>query len=753
MGIENPPICRRIVALASVAAIVAIRIASLSPSLAADDPALEQYLSRLGLTELRLTYFEQLLEREAVPAKRAELARTLANSFAEDLAASSDEPERFVRLKARAEKLLAEFPAARTPMVRAALLQADYQQAEALVIRWMENPADRKLLPEAAQTLAPIQQQLRELHAELAKADEAAAEAIDRITNETARQAAESQLKRQRTVAIQADYFAGWSAYYLGVARFQAASAEPGIGAAKRASAGGGQTEFTTAKEHFCRVLEISDEKNYSAVEADTLGLDSIWRARTVIGLGLAELGLRHIAAADHVFAWLAQGSVPPAIRDQAAYWQLQGLLNVAAFDEADKFAARQIAALSGSPSPGRSSLCVAAVHGGAARGVSGAKLVELGIRGLARMRQFDTVDKLIEKHKLDDRSNEAFTLAWLRGRRQYLAAEKDKAADGFKTAATTLAAALALPDARREALEAAQARYYLAWARFRLDELDTAARLFQEASIGLAYAAPEVAAQAAWMHCTCLLQIAAKDKRQVSSATAALESFRRDYPASEEAQQVDILVARLRQNQLPPQDAIRELAAIKPSDPGYISAQYEISQLQYQLWNKARANAVNARPLAAELLKTVDHFLALADQDREAPRRLKSALLAIDVLLSGAEPTWDRARDLLTSVAKAAAAQDLKSAAALEFQYRRLQLADHSGDAATAIAAAEEIVRHGAGTVYELPALAIAARAADEAVKAAAPAERPNKFAAAEALYTRLVSFQHSGIRSLEFT
>ena len=62
---------------------------------------------------------------------------------------------------------------------------------------------------------------------------------------------------------------------------------------------------------------------------------------------------------------------------------------------------------------------------------------------------------------------------------------------------------------------EAGQARYYLAWARYRLDEVDAAGRLFHEAATALRTAAPDVAVQAAWMHASCLVQQAAKDKRQ----------------------------------------------------------------------------------------------------------------------------------------------------------------------------------------------------------------------------------------------
>src|SRR6478735_3742526 len=105
---------------------------------AAEDPALEQYLTRLGLTDLRLTYLERLLTDESIPNKKMHLAGKLADAYAEELTAVAEQPEQFAKIKIRAEKLLAEFPAVRSPAEQAALLQADYQRSEALVIRWME---------------------------------------------------------------------------------------------------------------------------------------------------------------------------------------------------------------------------------------------------------------------------------------------------------------------------------------------------------------------------------------------------------------------------------------------------------------------------------------------------------------------------------------------------------------------------------------------------------------------------------------
>src|SRR5690242_17470887 len=71
-----------------------------------ENHTLDQFLSRLGLTDLRLTHMVRMLAHESAPEKRAAIARQLADAYAEELVASADEEERFIKLKSRAEKLL-----------------------------------------------------------------------------------------------------------------------------------------------------------------------------------------------------------------------------------------------------------------------------------------------------------------------------------------------------------------------------------------------------------------------------------------------------------------------------------------------------------------------------------------------------------------------------------------------------------------------------------------------------------------------
>jgi hypothetical protein len=694
------------------------------------DQALDELLSRLNLGDLRLHHMERMLEREPQGEKRLPAAKRLADAYAEHLIAAADDAERFAKIQAKIETLLADVPEARTPSVEVVLLQADYQRAEALMIRWLDAPADRGPLIDASEILGRIAPLLSSHQKELNAAADKAAEALEELKSEPARAAAEQQIARQQAIASRSGYFAAWSNYYLGVAKQNVAAAQP---------------EFTAAKEQFCVVLDVTDDKNYEPVEVDGLGLESVWRSRAVIGLGLAELGLNRPAAAAKVFAWLDHASSPPLLRDQAAYWQVQGMLNVGLNAEAGQLVETQVEGFTGSPSPGKNSLCIAAIRAGSSLNAEKKderqKLVEQGIRGLARMRQFETLDKLIEKHNLAALADSSsFYLTWLRGRQQFLAAEKTKADSDFQAAGKTLTAALAHPQAQRDLTDAGQARYYLGWSQYRLNDLQTAARSFQEAATALKTSLADLAVQASWMQCTCLMQLAQKDKKFVTPAIAALQNLKQDFPSSEQAGRAELLITRLRQSHSSPEEAIRELAKVPASDANYVSAQYEICQLQYQLWAKVKADPKKAAPLAAEVIKSAESFLAGASKEGDAERRLKAALLAVDVLSADAAANQPRIASLLQGAAEASENVAASNPAAAEYHYRRLQLAQKSGDQATANAAAQWIAANGSGSPYELPALVITARAADAAADSATGSDRAVRQQEAARIYARLV-------------
>src|SRR5204863_9895175 len=215
--------------------------------------------------------------------------------------------------------------------------------------------------------------------------------------------------------------------------------------------------------------------------------------------------------------------------------------LNTPNLSAAVELAQKKVETLASPPTPGKNSLCIAAIRAGTAvdptsADAEGAKrLIDAGIRGLARLRQFETLSQLVGKYKLEEWQGKSgsFYLAWLKGRTQFFAAEKSKAATYYQAAAAALAAALEMPEAARDLFAAAQCRYHLAWCKFRLDELELVARLFRDAAPVLVEGERELAVQAAWMEFASFQKLAEvkKDKKFAASAVAALQALKRDFP------------------------------------------------------------------------------------------------------------------------------------------------------------------------------------------------------------------------------
>ncbi|MCU0878284.1 MAG: hypothetical protein MUF06_10915 [Pirellulaceae bacterium] len=700
---------------------------------------LEQYLSRLGLADLRLHALERELAGQRGSERAADnpaLARKLADAYAESMLEAADDPPRFAELQERVQKLLAERPEASTPAVQVVLLQAEYQRGEALVIRWLEEPTDTAPLAEARPIFERAGPQLVARHRELSAQSEAALTRLEEAKSEADRTAAEQEATRLAVAAARAAYFAGWSNYYAGVARQDPAAAK---------------AEFTLAQEMFQLVLDLPGA-DYAALEADELGLESPWRARAVIGLGLAEIGLTRLTEAALCFTWLEHPAVPAAIREQASYWHVQGLLNVGQFAAAADLVDAQVSTLGSNPPASKTTLGAALIRGGIALAADDAatreRLVESGIRLLARLRQFEVLGQLDAKFKLAEIAGPGnFYLTWLRGRQQFLAAEKTKAAADYTAAADVLQKALASPEARAELADAAQARYYWAWCQYRLGNLPEAAAAFGETVTTLQGSIPNLAVQAAWMQCVALQQLAAADKQKVGAAMTAMQRLIADFPASEQARQAEQALAKLRQASQTPEETIASLAKVGPMDSNYVASLYEICQLRYQIWSRAKADASKSAPLAAELVAAVDRYLAASTREASDERTLRAVLIAAEVLLADKNPDAARVERLLRRVEPLAASLAPSHPAAAEYHYRVLQVAQRAGDSPRVAEAAQWIVEHGAGTPYEMPALVIAAREADRQVAAASKSSSTpgsessrEQIAAARGIYARLV-------------
>jgi tetratricopeptide (TPR) repeat protein len=345
----------------------------------------------------------------------------------------------------------------------------------------------------------------------------------------------------------------------------------------------------------------------------------------------------------------------------------------------------------------------------------------------------------LLAKYRAEPTRADGFYALWGKGRLVFAEAEKSKQPADFQRASQWFQQALDLPEAKDDPVTAAQCRYSLAWCQYRVEQYDAAVRLFRQAASELKTLGDDTAVQAAWMVFTCYQQqyAASKDARHQKQALEALTSLKRDFPGSEQAQRADLMLARLSAKGDAPEVAVKTLAAVTADSPNYLTARYELCSVRHQLWSKARSEAKQA--LAGEVRKDVDIYLAAAPES-EGVRRIRAALLAVEVLLAEAPPKWEDAAQYLTRVQTVGAKLTDDDSIAAEYHYRRLQLAQHTGDETAVRNNAQWLTEHAAGTSYELPALVIVAKHIDQQLAEAADSQKNQRRQEAIAAYNRLV-------------
>lgn len=671
------------------------------PALAAppEELKLEQFLNRLGLTDLQVLQLERMVEQETQnEVQRRELARRLADLYATQLMAAADDADRYDRIMAKIDTLTARVPEAKTAALGVILLQADYNRAEKLVAKWIADPKETQARQEAGQILRRITPELTTRRGELKKQVDSLIAALDELeTADREFELKEQQLGRLQAVAGRASYFAAWSNYYSGLLQDV-----------------GGKTQLNTAREIFRDVLGIDTE--YDKVEADWLALESIWRSRSLIGLGLTEAALGNLTGSAACFDLLQHASVSPEIQDQAPYWRLRGLLNAGQLDQALAYAGSQIKNFNGRATQGKVSLCVALVRAGYATSdptPTETSLGRLGVTGLAKLGQQKALGQLVEQLSISLDEPEGFFLNWIKGRQLSEQARADKDPEKYQAAAEAMERALAADDARTNALQAANCRYELGWCYFQLEKYEAAGRAYEQAVIGLKAAKEASAADAAWMAFVSYNKLAESNRRFASLAIDVLRGLKNDFPTHRYAKKADYFIAKLQRSGGSTADAIRDLMAIKPNDPNYLSARYDLCVLLHQEWKE---NPSTAR--ADRLNEAVDQF---AGEAKDPRRRLRALLMSADVAASAKPPQWSKVEQRLNAAANSLEQVASSDALAAEYHYRRLQLASQRNNDTARRAEATWLVENAADSAYALPALVITARGLEQRLKSGA--------------------------------
>jgi tetratricopeptide (TPR) repeat protein len=685
------------------------------------------YLQRFGLTEYQILH----LERELYERGRAGVANKLADLYTNELVRLGDAEEaKGEDLENRLRKLLAAYPKAETEAIKVMLLQREFRKAESLANKWLDDPEQQQVREAALQGLGKVAGPLDDLRKKLKEEAE--------------------QNEKLKEVALRAAYFAGWANYYHGILK----------------DSGEGKEDLQVARASFKSFFGLEeDDRPSKDTTAESVNLENFNRARAALGVILCEAALNNAEAAGPWINLLRDPATNPQVRDSLRQLLVWALLRSAASDRAKAEAEREIADFAeGAASPGKVGMCYVLIKQGFDKdaGASGGRqpsesarreLGLLGLKGLIRMRQLDLAGRQIEKYQIAFDEKAGFLYHWVPAQRLFEKAAKTKTASDRQVALQALEKALASADAAQEPLLAAEGRRQLAWCHQQQGQLEKAvSELAQAAELLKQLRAPS-AAETAWQVCHLHLALAQKDARHKDAAIRSLEALKRDFPDFPKVAEADLHLGRLKFD-------VQALEAIPPQAPNYADARYELCRHAYDEWVQARRDPQHGPEAALLLKKRLDTFLPLVSPppskggpggvaDGKARQILNASLWGAELALVGKPADIKRAQALLQRADSLLAGLKPDDAAVQNHRYWRLRLAQAVKDEAGAREHAAWLMEHARDSVYEKPAVIVAAEQMHTRVEKSSGAERARLLEQGMRLYERLVEL--SGSASLK--
>ncbi|PQO46159.1 hypothetical protein [Blastopirellula marina] len=674
----------------------------------------DQYLSKLRLTDQRLILIQRYLLRPLPPNQRQELIETASRLYATQLMTYADDPVRSKHYLDQVKEFLEANPSADTPELQVMLLQADYNRGESAAAQWLNDPTEIESRKTAAEIFARIAPKLVEYHRTIQTRVDDKYIFIDRMPPGPDRDQLEADNEKLEGVVGRAAFFGAWSNYYLTVI---------GQNVEK-------ERLTLIAIDLFRDLLDLKQDAGegaapwYERADPQRLGLQQEWRARALIGLGMAETLDDDLPDARRCFQFLRNGPTPAEIADQSEYWYVRGLLNAGKTDEAAHFSKQIVQDIHGTSSPGKTSLCVLLANAGLREGESNATLYEMGIQGLiglAKLGHHSAAVQLMEKYEIDLEDSPGFYMLWLVGQQKFAEAEQTQSDADYRLAQDQLRQALASPEAEQDLHSSSECRYTLGWCCYRLGENIEAGQYFRDAVLGLKGTNPTKGAESAWMAFVSYQQIAKEEPRYGLRAIEVLEDLKRDFPDHSYAQKADYFIAKLQQSRGSMTSSIRQLQSIQPSDPNFWSARFDLCNLLRQKIDQAASDderqelARQLKDIADDLRTRLKPDSAPADHtSRVAGCLLTTADLARKKFLPEADfaKYVEQARTLLDKLP----AEDRTW---IDYHYQALLLARQQKQQGEVAQHAQWLLDNAKGTPYEQSALIIRALEIDRLVDA----------------------------------
>ena len=675
----------------SVVAILMVWWGSSCPLVAQGTPedAVEQYLAGLGLVDLQIRQLNEIIDR--TPKDRTDRVKRLVDLYIDELVVETDDDQRRARMLREIDMLLKKAPDARTPGLDVMLCVAEYLKAETNAERWFYDPKDEGALQAATKTLRSLiqrlQQHRRTLQVDLDQLDKA----MENIGPGKLLRKMDKEYDRKKTVSRKADYFLGFSYYYLGVT----------------SRVGQQEISYRKARDIFREFLLLEKGDKLGDFSYQDLGLNIGIFATAVMALGRCEIHLGDSAEGELCFAYF--DDVADARHLEAKVFHGVTLILAKQFTRA----VTDLEVVFSRKVLGQSQhvwLCLKMVEAGMAypKTAGAEKMVHAGLRELAGLGQADVVEALVKKYGINLGQLGGFYFSWIKGRMLLAEAEKKKTKGAYELAAQMLALALRDPAAKQDPAAENTVRNQLAFCKFYLQQYEEAARLFELAGVGLREANDQKGGDATWMAIASYQKLLKTKPRYIAKIISLLKEFKREYPQHPQAEKVDLLVSKIQRESLSRMDAVAKLENIAPGDKEYASARYDICLLLYEQWGRDRSKKDVAATLGKQLAAAVDTYLKVAG-NQASEERFKCCLWVVEVSLNAGSENLVAARrylGLAQGIAKNLPTENTSSKLIAAMYYHGMRVSQKTKETSEADSNARWLINNAQGSNYEVPAL-----------------------------------------------
>ena len=560
--------------------------------LAGYDADLAQYLDSLKLRRLKVSFWLAELEKSeqadsADSADAQRIARQVLLAAVEELQheipAAEFETDEQVGAKARRSELLllithltSRYPKLDHPEIQVAVIASEFELLQSQFSALLIDPVRKKILAHStgltpavgswAEFLERCKDLEQQVVSQLASLGELDADARNQSTDLLA-------------VKSQLDFVAGWIRYYLA------------IGNPIESERGMREQWVSASRQSFFNLLGVNSLDELLAMQAEDIGLEVPWIARSVLGLALVDL-----VAADGqpqsgqaLFRLLETQDVDRSISSSLPWWKLQGLCLAKDWEAANGL----IVGWLSDEHHLRSDLCLAImahVCQQQASGPAGSAMIELALlkrcaaQGLMRSGNFEVLQQLEREGTLDFRTD-SFVGLWFAAWKRFDAHQQstEQAAEIDRAELTRAADELRLALGFREdwiaKLDLAQCRYLLAWVLLELGQFEQAAAHWRAVSSEMRSVDDKLSSKSLWLQTMAWKRIPGQPAGS-PRLKSAMQELVRLYPSSEYAGRATLELARLQIEAGEMNAARRSLQVYRVGDEFYPHAQLELLRI-----------------------------------------------------------------------------------------------------------------------------------------------------------------------------